>query len=68
MGYSIFRFGALYLSCEEQAVPRNPTTTGDIPEYYSAIIGFLHAISGPPITWIKPDGLNLLIADRVLLN
>lgn len=94
MGYDIIHFGTMYLSSSEQAVPRNPTTIGDIPEYHSkqavprnpniiweyipeyhsmvrgarAGISFLPAISGPPITWIKPNGLNLLIADRVLLT
>lgn len=69
MGYDIIHFGAVYLGSEEQAVPRNPTTTGDIPKYHSrAAISFLPAVSGPPITWIKPNGLNLFIADRVLLT
>lgn len=69
MGYSIFQFGALYLDAKIQAIPKRPIDYGDIPQYdgHAAIyIGPAKRKKG--ITWIKPDGLNILIADRVLLN
>lgn len=68
MGYDIFKFGALYLDDKIQAIPKQPTKDGDIPQYdgHTAIyIG--PAKRGRGITWIKPHGSNLLIADRVLL-
>lgn len=69
MGYDIFRFGALYLDAKIQAIPRQPTDDGDIPQYDGqAAIYIGPAKKSKGITWIKPNGLNLLIADRVLLN
>lgn len=68
MGYTIFNFGALYLGDRVQKIPQRPTADGDIPTYdvYSNI-----SIRGgkqkQTITWIKPDGMNLFIADRTLL-
>ena len=68
MGYTIFNFGALYLGDRVQKIPQRPTADGDIPAYdvYSNI-----SIRGgkqkQTITWIKPDGMNLFIADRTLL-
>lgn len=68
MGYTIFNFGALYMGNHAQKIPQHPTADGDIPAYdvYSNI-----SIRGgkqkQTITWIKPDGINLLIADRTLL-
>ena len=69
MGYSVFQFGALYLDAKIQTIPKRPINDGDIPQYdgHAAIyIGPAKRKKG--ITWIKPDGLNILIADRVLLN
>ena len=47
-------------------IPQNPSYTGDIPQYDN-----IKAISikeaEQKITWIKPYGLNLLVADRVLM-
>lgn len=69
MGYDIFRFGALYLDAKIQAIPKQPTDDGDIPQYDGqAAIYIGPAKKSKGITWIKPNGLNLLIADRVLLN
>lgn len=65
MGYGIFKFGALYLGNKIQPAPQHPI---DIPQYDGKATISL-GVSGPGegITWIRPDGLNLLIADRALL-
>ena len=66
MGYDVFKFGALYWNDDVQPIPQNPSYTGDIPQYDN-----IKAISikeaEQKITWIKPYGLNLLVADRVLM-
>ena len=69
MGYDTFKFGALYLDNEIQRIPQNPLDKGDIPRYWeNAGIFFGTEAPGKAITWIKPHGLNLFIADRVLLT
>lgn len=70
MGYSKFQFGALYLDGIEQDVPQNPINEGDIIPYkrqQKLYVGDNFAASNC-ITWIKPDGMGILIADRVLLS
>lgn len=66
VGYDVFKFGALYWNDDVQPIPQNPSYTGDIPQYDN-----IKAISikeaEQKITWIKPYGLNLLVADRVLM-
>lgn len=69
MGYDIFRFGALYVDNKIQPIPQQPILTGDVPSYD----GHSRISIGPTgqeqcITWVKPYGSNLLIADRVLLD
>ena len=70
MGYEIFKFGALYLGDKIQRIPQQPTSKGDIPHYdgYSVISIGPEAQGGEGINWVRPNGSNLLIADRVLLN
>lgn len=77
MGYSIFKFGSLYLEGVAQNIPQNPTEHGDVSSY--KIIPHMHPNKpqmsiGPTsvadkkvISWVKPDGINLLVADRVLV-
>lgn len=68
MGYSIFKFGAIYLDDKIQPIPQWPERVEDIPQYDGqAAISIGLAGKEESITWVKPDGLNLLIADRVLL-
>lgn len=67
MGHSIFKFGALYLGNNIRHVPQVPTDDGDVPQHEGQTISIGAARGGEAITWVKPDGLNLLIADRVLL-
>lgn len=68
MGYSVFKFGALYLDDKAQLVPQKPIRNGDIPQYDENIISIKSGEQGNTITWIKPDGLNIFVADRVLLT
>lgn len=67
MGYDVFKFGALYLNDKVQPVPQEPMYGGDIPTYdKNEDISIKEA--NHKITWIKPNGLSLLIADRALLT
>lgn len=71
MGYSIRKFGTLYMGDKPQHIPRTPRSMRDIPEYDGTSTIHLSFDSLKPeerITWIKPDGMNLLISDRVLLT
>ena len=70
MGYDIFKFGALYLGDKAQHVPERPTINGDIPQYDGSSTISISPVTREeePITWIKPYGINILIADRVLLT
>ena len=69
MGYSIFKFGAIYLDDKIQPIPQWPERDRDIPQYDGrATISIVSTNQEKSITWIKPNGLNLLIADRVLLS
>ena len=64
MTYQIIKMGSLYV--DGVAKPQ-PTGTGDIPaptEEQEISIG--HTIQGKEITWIRPDGLDILIADRAI--
>ena len=68
MGHNVFKFGALYMGSKIQPIPRTPKIKGDIPKYDGkSTIAIGPADKGKSITWIKPDSLNLLIADRALL-
>ena len=69
MGHDIFKFGALYLGNKIQPIPKQPTKDGDIPSYDGkAAISIGSSEKSEGITWVKPNGRNLLITDRVLLN
>ena len=68
MGHNIFKFGALYLDNKIHHIPQQPMRNGDIPQYDGqAAISIGLEEKGESITWVKPNGQNLLIADRVLL-
>lgn len=69
MGWEKFLFGQLYLDGKPQHVPIDPTDKGDIPSYQNEqTISIMDANDDNAITWVKPDGMNLFVADRVLLN
>lgn len=68
MGYDIFRFGALYLDEVIQHVPQDPTSNSDIPRYNGqSTISIGASGKKESITWIKPHGSNIFVADRALL-
>ena len=69
MGYDIFKFGALYLGDKAQHFPERPAVNGDIPQYDGSSTISISPVTREeePITWIKPYGINILVADRVLL-
>lgn len=68
MGYDIFKFGALYLNDKVQRIPLQPIKNGDVPCYDdNSQISIKSAEQKEYITWVKPHGFNLLVADRVLL-
>ena len=68
MSYELFKFGSLYIDGVELPVPETPTTSGDIPKFSGkGKISIQDSNALGPITWIRPQGMDLLIADRVLL-
>jgi len=69
MGWEKFQFGQLYMGEEALKIPRNnPRYNGNIPSYVEGKELSIKAAIDGAITWVKPDGMNLFIADRVLLN
>ena len=70
MGCDIFKFGTLYLGDKAQHFPEKPAVNGDIPQYDGSSTISISPVTREeePITWIKPYGINILIADRVLLT
>ena len=70
MSYHIFVFGALYLGDEIQHFPSKLMKGGDIPryEYKKPPISIAAGDQENAVVWIKPTGMNLLIADRILLH
>lgn len=69
MGWETFQFGQVYLDGIPQCIPITPTVGGDIPNYKEdQIIEIMGAPKEHSITWVKPDGMNLFVADRVLLK
>ena len=75
MGYEICKFGTLCLDNKDGTintypVPQKPGTKGNICGYNGkSIITIIDTGQWPThtITWIKPDGLPIFIADRPLL-
>ena len=69
MGYQKYQFGALYLDGVPKPVAQVPTDEGDVPAYGgTGTISIGDSNPGSVITWIQPDGMDILIADRVLLS
>ena len=69
MGYDVFLLGSLTMNGEPQKIPENPTYVGDIPQYDRlSKISLGEAVQEKTITWVKPKGLSVLAADRVLLS
>ena len=69
MGYETIKMGALYLGDYETKVPKDPKYLGDIQvDNLGSQIYLKDAVTSEPITWIKPQNMDLLIADRTLLT
>ena len=69
MGYQKHQFGTLYLDGVPKPVAQVPTDEGDVPAYGgTGTISIGDSNPGSVITWIQPDGMDILIADRVLLS
>lgn len=66
MGYDIFKFGAVWVAGKPLYFPQNPTPM-NIPWYDEVSVVAIGPAKEEPISWVKPNGMNLLIADRVLL-
>jgi len=68
MGWEKFQFGQLYMGEEALKKPQKPRYDGDIPSYIEGKGLSIRTAVDDAITWVKPDGMNIFIADRVLLN
>jgi len=68
MSWEKFQFGQLYMGEEALKIPQDPRHDGDIPSFVEGKELSIRAAADDAITWVKPDGINLLIADRVLLK
>lgn len=70
MGFQLCRFGTLYLNDEPMPNPSDPRDNGDIPRYptSNSSIQIRDTVEGKEIIWVKPDNMNILVADRTLLT
>lgn len=66
--YDVYYFGTTYLDDKPQVVSQNPMYGRDVPDYSeNSAISIGATVLGKTITWIRPYGLNLFVADRSLL-
>jgi len=68
MSWEKFQFGQLCMGEEALRIPQNPQDCGDIPFYVKGKELSIRTAVDDTITWVKPGGINLLVADRVLLE
>jgi len=68
MGWEKFQFGQLYMGKEALRIPQKPRYNDDIPSYIEGKELSIRTAVDDAITWVKPDGMNLFIANRALLN
>ena len=70
MGYKIVRMGSLYETGDPVSLVSNHAEFSSIQNYNDGVItmGDTAGNTESVITWIKPDNMNLLVADRVLLR
>lgn len=66
MGYDIFKFGAVWVAGKPQFAPKY-SMPGNVPWYDEVSVVTIGPAKDKAISWAKPNGMNLLIADRVLL-
>ena len=63
MSYQICRFGSLYIDGEAQSEGKN---TQEKPPK-KAIITLGNSVLGKAITWVRPEGMDILVAKNTLL-
>ena len=64
MHYKIMKFGSLYVGGLAVTVSKN-----NIPEFrQNSDFTIGHTITGKEISWVRPEGMNILIADRVIMR
>lgn len=69
MGYIRFHFGSLYFGDKAKNVEQDPVRDGKPVPYDGISDVFIGKTEpGAAIHWIKPKGMNLFIANRVLMN
>lgn len=68
MSWNIFHFGQIYQDEIPQHVPKNPTASGDYPIHFSDAPISIFDEKDDVITWIKPNGMNIFVADRTLVR
>lgn len=68
MGWETFHFGQIYQDGIPQHVPTNPIVSGDFPTYFPSSNISILKDKGDAITWVKPNGMNVFVADRVLVR
>ena len=69
MTYELFKMGSLYLGGVAQHVAQTPTKDCDIPKYDGkSFVAIGDTAQDKAITWVKPKGMDLLVADRALLT
>jgi len=69
MEFCSYRFGTLYMDGEPKSIPTDPTVRGDVSDYIMGTpVEIKDSVPGKKIHWIQPNGMSILIADRVLLK
>lgn len=68
MGWDLFHFGQIYQEEIPQHVPKNPTARGDYPTHFPNAPISIFDENDDVITWIKPSGMNIFVADRTLVR
>jgi len=68
MTYELIKMGSLYLDGRPQHVQQVPIREGDIPNYNGTdSISIGNTAENKAVTWVRPDGMNILIANRAIL-
>ena len=65
--YEVLQGGSLAVGGMLKGIPEYPLWASFIPLYAGGQIGIVSSTCGEKITWIKPKGMNLYVADRCLL-
>lgn len=68
MSWDLFQFGQIYQNGIPQHVPTNPTARGNFPTHLPDTPISIFNEKDDVITWIKPNGMNIFVADRTLVR